>query len=221
MKRIILHLAWVIAVVATGPLGAQPADESGPVEKPSAEGGGAAREWGVSFSAYTYIVPNGEDYVQPTVTADLGRMHLQARYNYEELDTGSVWAGYRFGGGDALKWELTPMLGAVAGDITGVAPGYRGSLSWWWLEFFSEGEYVFDTDNSSDSFFYMWSELTVSPMDWFRVGLVAQRTQTYQSDFDVQRGFLLGFSVWRLDVTGHVFNPEDDPVWVVSAAFGF
>jgi hypothetical protein len=220
MKRI-LSLAWIVILVATGRLGAQQADGSAPTEKPPAESGGAAREWGVSFSAYTYIVPNGEDYVQPTVTADLGRIHLEARYNYEDLDTGSVWAGYRLGGGRALEWELIPMLGAVFGEITGVAPGYRGSLSWWWLELYSEGEYVVDVDNSSDSFFYMWTELTVSPLGWFRAGLVTQRTQVYQTDFDVQRGFLLGFSVWKLDVTGHVFNPEDDPVWVVSAAFGF
>ena len=37
------------------------------------------------------------------------------------------------------------MLGGVFGETTGVAPGYKGSLSWWKLELYSEGEYVFDT----------------------------------------------------------------------------
>ena len=37
------------------------------------------------------------------------------------------------------------MIGGVFGDTTGVAPGYKGSLSWWKLELYSEGEYVFDT----------------------------------------------------------------------------
>ena len=36
------------------------------------------------------------------------------------------------------------MLGGVFGDTTGIAPGYKGSLSWWKLELYSEGEYVFD-----------------------------------------------------------------------------
>ena len=102
--------------------------------------------WSFSASAYTYIVPDDGNYVQPTFTADRGWLHLEARYNYEALDTGSAWVGYNFSGGEKLAWEFTPMLGGVFGDITGVAPGYKGSLSWWKLELYSEGEYVFDTE---------------------------------------------------------------------------
>ena len=97
--------------------------------------------------------------MQPTVTFDRDWLHLEARYNYENLDTGSAWVGYNFSGGEKLAWEFTPMLGGVFGNTTGIAPGYKGSLSWWKLELYSEGEYVFDTGDSSESFFYTWSEL--------------------------------------------------------------
>ena len=133
--------------------------------------------WSFSASAYTYFVPDDRDYVQPTFTADRGWLHLEARYNYEAPDTGSAWVGYNFNGGEKLAWEFTPMLGGVFGETTGIAPGYKGSLSWWKLELYSEGEYVFDTGHSSDSFFYNWSELTLAPVDWFRFGLVTQRTR--------------------------------------------
>ena len=33
-------------------------------------------------------------------------------------------------GGEKLAWEFTPMLGGVFGVTTGIAPGYKGSLSW-------------------------------------------------------------------------------------------
>ena len=132
--------------------------------------------------------------MQPTFTADRGWLHLEARYNYEALDTGSAWVGYNFSGGEKLAWEFTPMLGGVFGDTTGIAPGYKGSLGWWKLELYSEGEYVFDTGSSSDSFFYNWSELTLAPVDWFRFGLVTQRTRVYKTDRDIQRGVLAGFS---------------------------
>ena len=89
--------------------------------------------------------PTTANYVQPTFTADRGWLHLEARYNYEALDTGSAWVGYNFSGGEKLAWEFTPMIGGVFGDTTGIAPGYKGSLSWWKLELYSEGEYVFDT----------------------------------------------------------------------------
>ena len=86
------------------------------------------------------------------------------------------------------------MLGGVFGDTTGIAPGYKGSLGWWKLELYSEGEYVFDTGSSSDSFFYNWSELTLAPVEWFRFGMVTQRTRVYKTDRDIQRGLLAGFS---------------------------
>jgi hypothetical protein len=130
--------------------------------------------------------------------------------------------GYNLAGGGKLSWEFTPMLGGVFGDTTGIAPGYEGSLSWWKLELYSEGEYVFDTGDSSESFFYSWTELTLAPVDWFRFGLVAQRTQVYETDRDIQRGLLVGFSYKALDLTTYVFNPDDsDPTVVVAVALSF
>ncbi|HWT79462.1 MAG TPA: hypothetical protein VN648_11745, partial [Candidatus Methylomirabilis sp.] len=49
----------------------------------------AATDWSFSASAYTYFVPDSRDYVQPTVTADRRWLHLEARYNYENLETAS------------------------------------------------------------------------------------------------------------------------------------
>ena len=89
------------------------------------------KAWSFSVSAYTYIVPDSREYVQPTFAADRGWLHLEARYNYEALDTGSAWVGYNFSGGEKLAWEFTPLLGGVFGDTTGVAPGYEATLSWW------------------------------------------------------------------------------------------
>jgi hypothetical protein len=177
----------------------------------------AATEWSVSASAYTYFVPGIRDYVQPTITVDRQWLHLEARYNYEALDAASVWVGYNFSVGEKVSLNITPMLGGVFGSTNGIAPGLRGSLKWWRLELYGEGEYVFNTRERADSFFYLWSELTVSPVDWLRVGLVAQRTRVYESDLDIQRGFLLGLRYKQVEVAGHVFNPDKNPpTYVIS-----
>lgn len=166
--------------------------------------------WSFSASANTFFLSESRHYVQPTVSADRGRLHLEARYNYEGLDTGSVWVGVNFTGGKTVEWEFTPMLGGVFGDTIGIAPGFKGSLSWRWLELYAENEYVVDAGDRSDSFFYNWSELTLAPVDWFRFGLVTQRTRVYQSDREIQRGLMAGFSVNHMNVTGYVFNPDED-----------
>ena len=180
------------------------------------------KTWSAYASAYTYIVPDSDSFVQPTITADRGWLHLEARYNYEHLRTGSVWLGYNFNAGDKLALEFTPMIGGIVGDTAGVAPGYRISVSYWKLELTTEGEYVFDTRDSSASFFYNWSELSISPLDWFRVGPAIQRTKLYRSDFDVQRGLLVGFAYKRVDFTTYIFNPEASrPTVVLSAGLRF
>ena len=164
-----MRLLSFIAVgigVAVGDALAQ-ATTNAPVEK----------AWSFSSSAYHLHRARQPEYVQPTFTADRGWLHLEARYNYEGLETGSAWVGYNFSVGEKLSLEFTPMLGGVFGDFTGVAPGYKYSLSWWKLQLYSEGEYVFDTDDSSESFFYTWSELTLAPVEWFRFGLVGSANE--------------------------------------------
>jgi len=191
---------------------------------PAAESGGAGAEndWSFSVSVYTYVVPEEDNYAQPTIALDRDWFHAEARYNYEDLETGSVWIGYNLSFGDKLTLEVTPMLGGVFGQTTGIAPGYKGSLSWWRLELYSEGEYVLDTSDVAESFFYNWSELTLAPLDWFRFGLVTQRTRVYKSDRDVERGFLLGFSIKQWDLAAYVLNPDEDkPTFVAALGWSF
>ena len=166
--------------------------------------------WSYFASAYTYIIPEASNYVQPTFTADRGRWHLEARYNYEAQRTGSAWFGVNFSGGETVEWELTPMIGGVFGELDGVAPGYKGSISWRRLSLYSESEYVIDAADTSESFFYNWSELTYAITDSLRAGLVIQRTRAYQTDRDVQRGLIVGYSYRRAEFTLAIFNPDDD-----------
>jgi hypothetical protein len=182
----------------------------------------AADRWSFSFTASGNFVPGTRDYLQPTFTADHAWLHLEARYNYEDIDTASTWIGYNFSIGNEMTLEFTPMLGGVFGDTMGVAPGYELTLSYWKLELFSESELVFDTGDSSDSFFYTWSQLTFSPADWCQIGFVIQRTRAYETDRDIQRGFLIGISYRTLNLTTCVFNPDKSrPNMVVALEFTF
>ena len=154
--------------------------------------GAGEKTWSFYASAYTYILPDSRNYVQPTLAADRGWLHLEGRFNYEDLDTGSAWFGYNFSVGETITLELTPMVGAVFGNTAGIAPGYKGSLGWGMLDLSSETEYVIDTGSSADSFLYTWSELGLTPVDWCRFGLVVQRSKAYKTEFDIQRGFFAG-----------------------------
>ena len=192
----------------------------GPVAA-AAQDAGNGEPWSFSAAAATYILPDEGDYVQPTFTADRGRLHLEGRYNYEALRTGSAWLGYTISGGTRVQWEITPMAGGVFGRINGVAPGYAASLAWWKLDGYSEGEYVF-ASKAEDRFAYNWSELAIAPVEWLRVGLVTQRTRAYRADREIQRGPFVNVIYKQLDTAVYVFNPDDaEPTVVLSIGWSF
>jgi hypothetical protein len=199
------------------------ADATGPaLPVGAAPVGGAV--WNVEVAGHGYFIPEDDDYLQPTVTADRGWLHLEARYNYEDRDTASAWLGYNFAGaGREVEWSFTPMLGAVSGMTDGVAPGYRGWITWRRLEFSSEGQYLFDAEDSGDNYAYTWSELGMVLRDWWRFGLAVQRTRAYDTDLAIQRGLYVGFSGERWSLTAYAFNPDesDNRVLVIGVTAGF
>src|SRR5215470_2039731 len=94
----------------------------------------ANEPWTFSIITDGYIVPDDVSYANPTFTADHNWLHLEARYNYENLRTGSLWAGYNFTAGKNLVFHATPMIGGVFGRTNGIAPGCLASLTYKKLE---------------------------------------------------------------------------------------
>jgi hypothetical protein len=169
--------------------------------------------WEYTLTLDGYIVPEGTSYLDPVLTADRRWLHLEGRYNDEDLRTGSLWVGYNFSRGDISaggKWEfaITPMLGGVFGRTNGIAPGCEASLNYRKkIEASINNEYVFSTTGKSGNFYNAWPQLTYSPVDWLHVGAVGQRTAAYQSSLSIQRGFLVGFSHKKWEMTTYVFEP--------------
>jgi hypothetical protein len=157
--------------------------------------------WSFSLSAYTYVLPDSH-YVQPNVSADRGWLHLEARWNYEELHTGSVWFGYGFTGGKTLEWELTPMIGGVFGDTSGIAPGFKDRCV---------GRSSSSTARTSTSPTPAIARTASSRLvgvdsgtgGSIRFGLVTQRTRVCTNPTATSSGVIAGFSFDRVDLTGY------------------
>jgi hypothetical protein len=187
-------------------------------DRPGEAAGVTGWEWGPSI--LWYVLPQETDYLQPTLTVDRGALHLEGRYNYEARNAGSVWVGWNFSFGDSWRLGLTPMVGGVFGQMTGIAPGLTLTLEWGPLALWSQGEYVFDLAESSQSFAYVWSELSITGPEWLRVGLVLQRTRAFQTSTEVQGGPLVGFAFWKLAATVYFFAPGQQDQFLVLALAG-
>lgn len=209
------HLA-VLVLFHVAQLWAQTARTPLPRAKPDNS------RWSFVASGYGSIVPNDQSYFTPMFTADHKWLHLEARYNYEEQETASLWAGYNLRFGEKLTLEMTPMFGVVFGNTTGVAPGYEISLTWKRLNLSTQGEYVDNIRDRASNFFYSWNELVYSPTDWFHAGLAMQHTRAYETAVDLQPGVSFGITHGKWDFTTYIFNVGlDDPTAVLGFAYSF
>jgi len=204
--------AWLVLVAAPTVGQSVPAPPPAPVvEAPR------AAPWSFSAAVTGYVVREDSDYLQPTVSADRGGLRVEARWNYEALDAGSLWVGWNLEGGEELSWELTPKIAGVFGSTRGVALGYDGSLAWRRLELSSEGERVEAGGDDEESFFYSWSELAVAATDRLRLGLVTQFTRVHGGEQDLQSGLLIGLGFGKLDAAAYWFDADEGSPTLVLA----
>lgn len=124
MKAVSQLLALAVVVLLSGHVFGQRTASNSPADS----SGGAKNPWAFNLTTDGYIIPNGTGYANPTLTGDRNWLHLEARYAYENLRTGSLWAGYNFSTGNKLVLSVTPMIGGVFGRTTGIAPGCEALL---------------------------------------------------------------------------------------------
>lgn len=179
-------------------------------------------QWNFSTDVNFYLIPD-DFFVLPVFRADKDKLHLEARYNYEDRETFSGWIGYNFSGGDdVFSYTFTPMLGGVVGLSNGIAPGLEFTITYKNFELYSEMENLFDLQDSENNFYYNWADLTYSPTDWLWLGISGQRTRLYQTDLEIQRGIIVGAGFKNIELTTYSYNIGfDDPFFIITLSASF
>lgn len=203
MKKIYLLLVTIIIGVHTSYIYAQDNDSSN------------TSEW--NFSVETDLYFTDPFTFLPIFIADKGNLHLEARYNYEDLKTFSGWVGYNFIGGEEFEYFITPMLGAAIGRTDGIAPGLEFTLGYAGIELYSESEYLFDFASSEYNFFYNWTDLTYSPLDWLWIGVSGQITKVIDTELETDRGLILGAAYKNFEITSYFYNPFTEDAFFMLA----
>jgi hypothetical protein len=201
MKSASRAIAALVAIVATAALAAEDDHSGRRASVPE------KLSWEFALTAYPTVVRGGENYTSAIAAADRGPLHLEARVNYESVGARSAFVGWTFAGGDAITWELTPLLGGAWGATQAFVPGLEASVAWRQLDFYVEAEYVRDIHVRADSYFYAWSELGFRPVEWLRAGMAGQRTNIYGGGRDIQRGPFAQLTWERVTIGGYWFNP--------------
>lgn len=174
-------------------------------------------KWILSASGFYYFIPEEKNTFTLIGYADYKKLHLEARYNYEDLYTTSAFGGWRFERGNKFVFGATPMLGFAVGNTNGLVPALELDATYKIFDFYSESEYLVDFSGKENNFFYTWSELAVTPINPLRTGISIQRTKLYQTGLDVQRGVFAEYSFWKLTAGVYYFNPFSIDNFVIAS----
>jgi len=170
-----------------------------------------------SITGFYYAMRDQPDFGVGVAALNRGPLHLEGRYNYEARDAGSAFVGWQFSGGEAITFEVTPIIGALFGSTHGAIPGVEASVAYGPFDAYIEAEYVYDAQNHSDSYYYAWSELGWKPVEWLRLGLAGQRTRVVQTDRDFQRGVFAQLTLGKATLSAYAFNPDTGSRYAIIA----
>lgn len=133
--------------------------------------------------------------------------YTEARYNYEDINTGSLYLGKSFSGGRELEFTLTPMAGIILGKYNGTAAAFNSELSYKKYFFSGQMQYAVNADDTKENFFYQWSELGFQCTNWLYAGVTVQQTKMYKQQLENVPGIMIGFQRKNISMPLYFFNP--------------
>jgi hypothetical protein len=139
--------------------------------------------------------------------------YAEARYNYEELQSFSLYIGRNYTKEyKRLSYSLTPIVGAIVGRFTGGSSGINATLEFDDLFFYSQSQYTFAAKAPENDFMFSWSEVGYKPSSWFYFGYSLQHTHYRKSSINLLvNGMVIGFNAgkWTFPVYGfNLFNNQ-------------
>ena len=154
------------------------------------------------------LLSQGREYVWMPVAhyQSTKGIYAELRYNYEDVQTVSLYGGKTFGGGNALKFTLTPMLGFSVGKFSGVSLATNADAEWKDFYLSSQTQYSMGTKPGVADFFFSWSELGYSISDNF-FGAAAIQYTLQQGVHDAEPGLMAGVNFKNVSIPVYVFNP--------------
>src|SRR5262245_25135204 len=96
----------------------------------------------INFEQYHVVDPNQFYTYMPVMHYQTkNNWYGEARYNYEEMETFSLFLGRAFTGGNDLNFSLVPMLGGSVGKFKGVSTGLNVDMDYNKFFFSSQSQY--------------------------------------------------------------------------------
>ena len=169
------------------------------------------------------LLSRGDNYVwMPVIHYQSKKgIYAELRYNYEELNTVSLYGGKTFAGGKELQFSITPMIGFAVGDFNGVSFATNTEVEWKNIYLSAQSQFSMSTKTGEPDFFFSWSELAYNFSKNIFGGLAIQYTRQ-QGLNETEPGVVAGVNLKDFSIPVYVFNPfSSKPYFIVGLNYEF
>ncbi|THU40437.1 hypothetical protein FAM09_11285 [Niastella caeni] len=157
-----------------------------------------------------HLVNSGQPYLYMPVMhyQHSKNWYAEARYNYEDAETFSLYLGRTFSVQKRdFNFSFVPMLGGSLGRFKGVSTGLNIDMELNKFFFSSQSQYSRSTAVYGDYFVYNWSEVGYQSLKWFYAGVSVQHTHDRVIGNELQPGVMIGFTFNRFTIPVYTFEP--------------
>lgn len=173
-------------------------------------------QWKAGIEQYNYIgSPLAGAFVPVCHMQSSSDWYAELRYNYEDVQTFSVYGGKKITKGNDFHYSVTPMMGFSAGRFTGIS--FAANIEAEWKKFYlsSETQYSIATKRVSKDFFFNWSEIGYNITSFFFSGLTVQYTRQ-PGKIIFEPGFLTGLTLNKVSFPVYIFRPFRSGCYFIS-----
>ncbi|MVN21825.1 hypothetical protein [Mucilaginibacter arboris] len=141
--------------------------------------------------------------------------YAEGRYNYEAVNTLSLYGGKTFEKKAAVSYSASPILGVVLGQMNGGSAGINLEMDYRKFNFNTQTQFTFSVQQLTNNFIYSWSDLTYQFLEKFSAGVSLQQTKLYQVNGAFEKGFLIKTGIKNWNFPLYVFRPESNERYFV------
>jgi hypothetical protein len=142
-------------------------------------------------------------------------IYSEMRYNYEALNTASLYVGKIFSTKGVVESSFTPTAGIVGGRYTGASVALNTQLNYRNIFFNSQAQYTVSADRTADNFYFNWSDLYYKMLPWLMTGISMQQTGLINNALKTQTGVMMGVTKGRWSIPLYLFNVLNDQKYFI------
>ena len=177
----------------------------------------AQKDFNVNGEATTYMSIHSRKEISGLGYGSIyyKKNYWEARYNYEDAKTVSLFWGHPFYVSKKMELEIIPTLGLSAGNFIGGSSALQLNAENDRFEFYSLNQYSLCFTDVNRSFFFNWSEAIYKFKKVVKLGAALQYTEsmpqknweeTAESTHQVDVGPVIGFEYKKFYLCGYFFN---------------